>query len=178
MFKDKKLNNDKNGVWTLSWMYMYWKCLITTNYDYNQSNNTDATACLTSPAECAGSVAELSAKTQHLGSVQPTWHQVWEDKLCDLWPQLLLGLLRAIRVVESQQVSAQVTTTLIPAHPQSLGLVPTVSCQRRHSCRDWRWDTGSSEIHNKLIQPASPHCGNTAHTVNFWQWCFQNKLCF
>lgn len=91
---------------------------------------------LTSPAQRAGSVAQLSAHTQHLGSVQATGDQAREDKLGGLFAQLSAGLLSAVGVVESQQVAAQVTSSSIPVHPQSIRLVSTANSQRRHSGRD------------------------------------------
>lgn len=46
----------------------------------------------------------------------------------------MLSLLGAIRIVERQQVPAHIPTTMIPGHPQTVGLVPTASLQRHHRC--------------------------------------------
>lgn len=121
---------------------------------------------LTSPAQRAGCIAQLSAQTQHLDSVESTWDQVWEDKHGGLWIQLCPGLLRAVGVAESEQVAIQITRTLIPLHIQSIRLVSALSLQRHHSC--WNW---AQKVHFNNLQVQTggntvTHFTKTDITVN------------
>lgn len=75
---DIKITNNKKLFLIKCLRVNYSVCIslhVSNFQDIRISRTDDVAACLTSPAQRAGSVAQLSAQAQHLGSVQSTRYQ-------------------------------------------------------------------------------------------------------